>query len=275
MSAHEGTDDLFRVHVLGVGDADSENHRTTSFLVQAGYRLILLEAPTDLRHRLKQYRDTVKARYFGGSEEVPGIDGLTLDNIHHIIVTHDDSDHSAGLDPIALYKWWKQKPSIREDKRPPYLYCMDRVADSLEAAIGRRLRANGCSLRECYDIVNLDPGQPAEIGEVTVTAHLADHGKDAIGVLLVYGGRRLSYSGETRISRPLLDFLSKADVMIHECTGTNQVHTKPEELRQWLDSSDYSGTLYTCHFSDDCKPKEHGLTPLEEMTFIDVQKPGK
>ncbi|MBW2964812.1 hypothetical protein KY363_05100, partial [Candidatus Woesearchaeota archaeon] len=75
---------------------------------------------------------------------------------------------------------------------------------------------------------------------------------------------------DTRIDHGLLDFLSVADVMVHECNGANVVHTNPDQLKWWLDRSGYNGRLYTCHFADESIPLSAGLEPLRENTFIDI-----
>jgi phosphoribosyl 1,2-cyclic phosphodiesterase len=273
----QSIDDIFRVHVLGVGNYHSEFHSTVSFVVQAGSRLILVEAPGELRRKLQEYRELVGMAH-DDQREAPLLDTLKAENINDLVVTHVHGDHAAGLELIAWYKMFKQEPRILEDDgRPsgrnvwPRLYGTNDVLCDLERSLEPSL-ANGTGLcfNDFFSPVVVEPGTPANIGEIVLEVMPNHHGVAGFALRLGYRGKRLSYSGDTRFDAELAHFLSEAEVMIHDCDGSNAVHTSPDQLKEWLESSGYDGRLYVCHLDDSVKPEDHGLTPLPENDFIDV-----
>lgn len=268
--ADPGTEDIFRLHVLGVGNYSSENFQTVSFVLQAGSRLVLIEAPIQPHLRLADYRRKVTPGYFGGASEVSGIEGLVLDNINDLVVTHDDLDHSAGLESIGILKYHLGSPSIKSGAPRIKLYTTPDVYTELRRSFDYRLRNNACSFDACFESVVVRAGDRTNIGDVQMFLCGADHGKPGFGMLFDCKGRTFSYSGDTRLDKGLLDFMSVADVMVHECNGSNEVHTSPAQLKWWLERSGYNGRLYTCHFSDESIPRSAGLEPLSENTFIDI-----
>jgi ribonuclease BN (tRNA processing enzyme) len=276
----QNIDDLFRVHVLGIGNYYSEKHSTVSFVVQAGKRFILIEAPAELRKKIASYKAEVSRIYLGGISEIPMLDEMVLDNINDIIVTHDHGDHSAGLEMIADYKMFEQKPTIEQGAQRPRLYGTKEVLDSFRQSLNHKLTYENKlthkrnQLDDYFEMVDTPPGKIINIGQdISLSTHEADHfAVPAFSIMLEHNGRRLSYSGDTRFNPILLNFLKQADVMIHECDGSNCLHTMPQHLAYWLKTEDYQGQLRVCHIRDEDKSAEHGLTPLTENSFIDVEK---
>jgi ribonuclease BN (tRNA processing enzyme) len=271
------TDDLFRVHILGVGNYFSELHSTVSFLVRAGERLILVEAPSELPKKLKDYRESMARRYLGGAPEVAGLDALVLDNINDVVVTHDHGDHSSGLELIAFYKRFVQKPRIFDEGGvKPRIYGPIEVLDSFRASLYNKLDFEGKDFFGYFQIVPMREDSLKRIGDAELTIRLTDHKIPGFGIMLSYRGRRFGYSSDTCFSEPLAEFLHKSDVLVHECDGSSVVHTTPEQLAGWRDRSGYSGRLYVCHFADaacftaDERIRKLGLVPLPENSFIDI-----
>ncbi len=277
MTPTKGIEDIFRVHVLGVGNYYSEFHSTVSFVVQAGGRFILVEAPCELPKKTREYREIVGAVY-PGEHDVPLLDGISADNIDDLVVTHVHGDHAAGLELIAWYKMFTQHPRIMDiegnpsnrELRPRLYGTRDVLCDlerSMEPSLSNR---TGLYFNDFFSPEIVEPGSPVNIGEVVIEVMPNHHNVPGFALRVGYRGRKLSYSGDTRFDAGLVGFLSEADVMIHDCDGNSAVHTSPEQLKAWLDSSDYKGRLYVCHLADSFKPEDHGLTPLPENDFIDV-----
>ena len=277
MAASQNVNEIFRVHVLGVGNYYSERHSTVSFVVQAGGKFVIVEAPCELPKKMREYREIVSAVH-PGEQEVPLLDGIGVDNIDDLVVTHVHGDHAAGLELVAWYKMFHQHPKIMDiEGKPsnkelrPRLYGTKDVLCDLERSLEPSL-SNGTGLyfTDFFSLEVMEPGTPADIGEVVLEVMPNHHSVPGFAIKLGYRGKKLSYSGDTRFDADLVGFLSEADVMIHDCDGNSAVHTSPEQLRAWLDSSGYDGRLYVCHLADSFKPEDHGLTPLPENDFIDV-----
>ena len=281
MATQQDIDDRFRVHVLGVGNYYSEFYSTTSFLVEAGERLILVEAPCELPKKLSKYREAVKARCDAAHEEVPeGIDRLVLANLNDFIVTHVHGDHSAGLEGIAWQKMFRQDRPLLQDFRTkavdlgrrPKLYGTSEVLGEIEESSKPSLtNQTGLDFHHFFNAVALELGKRFRIGDVALELYPSYHGVAGFSFMMGYHGRTLAYSSDTKFASDLAYRLSTAQVMIHECDGSEAVHTSAPQLSGWLKNSGYDGRLYVCHLDDEkSRPEENGLVPLKENTFIDV-----
>jgi ribonuclease BN (tRNA processing enzyme) len=257
-------EDVFRVHVLGVGNYYSERYSTVSFVVQAGKRLILIEAPAELRRKLAQYRSIYSSM----------IPDLRLENINDIIVTHDHGDHSAGLEMIADYKMFEHKPTIENGGERPRLYGPEEVIDSFRKSLNHKFTYKTYQLDDYFDIIPTIHHSELALGQdLSLTTCKADHeAVPAFGLVLNYQGTKFGYSGDTKFSPRLLSFLSPADLLIHECDGGNVIHTTPAELATWRKETNYRGELKVCHIRDNDKSAEYGLTPLVDNIFVDVER---
>jgi len=202
------------------------------------------------------------------------IPDLRLENINDIIVTHDHGDHSSGLEMIADYKMFEQKPSVENGGTRPRLYGPEEVIDSFRKSMNHKLTYKNYQLEDYFNIVITKHGDEVPIShELMLTTCNADHkAVPSFGLILNYQGTKFGYSGDTRFCPSLLNFLSHADLLIHECDGGNVIHTTPEELSGWKKESGYNGKLYVCHIRDEDKSSEYGLTPLVDNIFVDVEK---
>jgi ribonuclease BN (tRNA processing enzyme) len=281
MATQQDIRDRFRVHVLGVGNYYSEIHSTTSFLVEAGHRLVLVEAPCELPKKLRKYREALKSRCDAAHEEVPaGIDQLVLANINDFIITHVHGDHSAGLEGVAWEKMFHQERPILDKanwsidwRRRPRIYGTHEVLDELKQSSAPSLTNKTCLVFEdFFDPLEVSHGRCFSIGgSTTLELYPSYHGVAGFSMLLSHVGRTLAYSSDTKFATDLIYRLSDADVLIHECDGTEVIHTSALQLSGWLSRSGYKGRLYVCHLDDKkSRAEECGLTALRENTFIDV-----
>jgi ribonuclease BN (tRNA processing enzyme) len=219
-----------------------------------------------------------------GEEEIPESEDLILDEINDVIVHHHHGDHSAGLEDMGYYKMFFVQPDKRimagrnehgpvfNQEAIPNLYGTKAVLDILYKKIEITM-CNDCvpSPDRYFNFTPIEPGEVLNIGGgVELEVFETDHGVPGFASLLRYNGKSVAYSSDTRFNMGLADFMSRADVMIHECDGSNAVHTTPDDLRKWLDFSRYAGRLYVCHMDDAVHPEDDGLTPVEEFDFIDV-----
>lgn len=269
MTTPQNNEDIFRVHVLGVGNYFSKRHRSTSFVVQAGTRMILLEAPNDVFKRVEDYRNAAGSWARQEGRPAAGLENLVVDSIDHYVVTHDHGDHSAGVEAIGFYKLYVQRKKGLQCAKP-VLYGTSGVIDDIRHTMERKFCRDGNTFDSFFRSVHVDQGSAVNIFPLRMEVFRNYHGMPGFAVMFSYRGRSVAYSGDTRFDSTLIGFLSKADVLLHECDGKDFVHTTPENLIGWLARSRYDGRLYVCHFPDSRAVQDAGLTPLEENTFIDI-----
>jgi ribonuclease BN (tRNA processing enzyme) len=217
-----------RLLVLGVGDAFSALHYSSSFAVEAHGRWLLIDCPHPIFKMLHE----------AGQQS-----GLTLDlkQLDGLVLTHLHADHCSGLEGLAFYYRY-----ILNQRVPLYTHA-DVVADlwsrSLAAGMEFSLQKIGLPpvqrvLDEFFDVHLLAPGQPATIGSFTIDCRPTIHNIPTIAVRVSGGGRSLGYSADTIFDPNLVEWLAASELVIHEASGTF-MHTPyaalaalPEPLRR-------------------------------------------
>ena len=161
--------------------------------------------------------------------------------LDYLICTHEHGDH---LDTGSLHKFINEKTNTM-------------------------LVGTNTVVRECAKLgiastrmIRLDRGESVRIGDVTVTAVLADHGDlslDAIGVIISIGGKAIYFTGDTcfRPDLPkLVPLPEKIDVLIVPINGKygNPDAKDAAYITAWVRPK----TVIPCHY---WLFKEHGGDP--------------
>jgi len=237
--------------------------------------------------KLGEYRACIKDKIGGGAGVLFGIDDIVVDNLNDIIVTHMHGDHSAGLEDIGWYKMFIQDRPIFDRKtnkpipsRRPNVYGTAGVIEDLVARVDATLtRASGMPPDAFYNFVPIEHSglifsvglDPVKV-DVIPTYHGLGPGR-SFAIKLTYQDRVVSYSGDTRFDSNLIEELSHADLIVHECDVNGFVHTTPDDLVRWAGNNpEAASRLYVCHYPAANIPLERGLRPLEVPGFIDVIK---
>lgn len=90
------------------------------------------------------------------------------------------------------------------------------------------LQVMGANLR----FHNLDYGDRIELGDVTVSTGLLNHPGGAMGYRVSWQDRAVAYITDTehfsdRLDRHVLELVDRADVLIYDCTYTNEEYYHP------------------------------------------------
>lgn len=207
-----------KLYVLGVGDTFTEKHNTHALMVEAdGFRLAV-DCPDSYRRVLRQARDK------------NGSSALDLFGIDHVLATHVHGDHINGLEGVAYFKYFAQK-------KPLALHTIAPVKESLwserlVASMGRLW--NGTDFRSlsfddyfAWSEVSLSAA--TTIGPLTVRARITKHHVPTSALLISHGGRTLGISSDTAFDPSLVEWLSEADLIVHE-TNYGPAHTAYADL---------------------------------------------
>lgn len=215
-----------RVLILGVGDAFTERGFGTSALVEGPDGFLLLDCP-DLIHRaLLESTRAVGWR-------------ATSDQIHDIIITHLHGDHCNGLESFGFARLVSRLQSRVPDR--PRLHThpeaaarvWERLAPAMDAPLTHG--APKSTLADYYDLRVFDPGRPVTIAGLTVEARRTIHPVPAIGLKISDGRSTLGWSGDTVFEQAHIDWLSSADVIVHEA-NIGPAHTQIELLNALPDA---------------------------------------
>lgn len=189
--------------VLGCGDAFGNGGRNnTAFLLSQENERLLIDCGASTLIRLKQ-------------------EGVLLDEIDTIIISHFHGDHYGGIPFIlisALFETARTKPlnivgprKVKEKVFALQEAMYEGTAEKLEA-----LDLNFYEYRE---------GDFLKVGDVGISAFEVEHSPQSNphGMQIEWRGKKVGFSGDTSFTKKLYDIAAGTDVFICECNFMNNV----------------------------------------------------
>jgi ribonuclease Z len=194
-----------RVVFLGTGGALNPERYQAAVLVECGDTRVLLDTG-------------------GGLGLVRRLLAAEVDptRIGHVVLSHRHLDHVGGLEP------WLLTLSLRAfhgGTTPPAvaLYALPASAAAIRATLAAADAVGQQRLGGRLAWVTPDPDVPVRLpGDLSLALTPVDHlpaGGEAAGCLVVAGGARVVYSGDTRPCDALAAAARGADLLIHEVGG--------------------------------------------------------
>ena len=241
-----------RAIIVGVGSAISDRNYGSSAAIQTANGLVLIDCPDSV---LRALRDA-SAKC-----------GIPLDpmSITDILVTHLHGDHVNGLE-ILGWKRWIAHQSGRSAK--PTIHAVESVARRLWERLAPAMDQNGhAQLSDYFGLNILVEGVPTSIAGLQVETRLAEHLIPCSGFRISRGGATLGWSGDTRFSPSHIDWLSSADVIVHE-TSESRVHTPISCLNAL--APELRRKMRLIHMEDNFDQAVTDIVPLTEGEVLDV-----
>jgi len=244
-----------RVIVTGTGDAFSNTRFGSSALIETPEGFVAIDCPSAC---LAMYR---QASEISGVEIDPG-------RIHDVLMTHLHVDHAGGVETLAFYRRYKAP-----DQGRPGLWAapavMDRMWERLAPSMdGRQFGDEPQSTLDDY----FEPGVLAiegrtRVANLEVRVRWTVHAVPTVGMLISDGTSTLGWSGDTEFVPEHAQWLSEADLVIHEC-GESAKHatwaelsTLPLELQQ---------RMRLIHVPDEVTLPEGPMVPLKDGEVLEV-----
>lgn len=261
MTASAPLPDPQRLHFLpiGTGNAFTRTRFNSSFLVLAGGKSLLIDAPAPLRRVLWE------------AEKTSGIP-LDLDSIDALFLTHLHGDHCNGLEELGFYRLF-----LSEAPPPRLLLHQDLAAplwdQRLRAAMGGAPDPHGgqTGLHSFFTVETFQTGRPIDTGipGLELEARWTNHMVPCTAVKIRFGASSIAYSADTGFDPELIAWMDDCDVLIHE-VGPGLGHTPLENLLGL--AADVRARLYLTHLSDDFPVGPCGLKILEEGRLYPVER---
>ncbi|MBT8484627.1 MAG: MBL fold metallo-hydrolase [Phycisphaerales bacterium] len=246
-----------RLLIIGVGDAFTRVGFGSSGLLETASGFLLIDCP-DLIHR---------ALHEAATRAGWPVDASRIDDI---IVTHLHGDHCNGLESFGFARRIARLTSPTVPR--PRLHVTadvaarlwERLAPAMQAPLGEERDSR---LDDYFDVRILTPGVEATIAGVTVTARTTRHPIPTIGVMITDDDGGLAWSGDTPYEEAHIEFLSDADVIVHESnrgiahTPIESLNALPAELRR---------RMRLIHLPDDFDPACTDIRRLHAGDVIEL-----
>jgi ribonuclease BN (tRNA processing enzyme) len=235
---------------LGVGDAFSARFFTSCVAVQAEGRWLLVDCPHPIRKVLREGSAGLAAP-------------LDLGSFDAFVITHLHSDHSSGLEGLGFHARYitKTRPTIAAHPA-----VVDRLWERLAPGMDENDHGVKQSLADYYDVTRLDDARPVRIGPFEIACRRTRHHVPTVALRISAGGRTLGISSDTPFDPSLIDWLSSADVILHE-TGDG-IHTSYGKLAA-LPAS-LRAKMRLIHFADDFGQHDGAIEPLVQGRIYQV-----
>jgi ribonuclease BN (tRNA processing enzyme) len=243
---------------LGVGDAFSARHYSSCFALVLGDRWLLIDCPHPIRKMLRE----------AGAAAVHPLD---LDALAGVVVTHLHADHCSGLEGLGFYSRFVRGRRVR-------LLAHPRVFERLwhaHLAAGMQFSDQGGDggvverrLEDFFDWTPLDEAQAAGCEGFRVRCRFTRHSVPTTALIVEAGGLSVGYSADTAFEPTLVQWLSGADLVVHEA-GRGDMHTPYERLCEL--PPDARRRLRLIHCPDDFDVTTSALEALRQGCFYRIE----
>lgn len=199
-----------------------------------------------------------------------GVEGLAVNKLDRVFITHLHSDHTAGYPDLILTPWVLERSHPLEVYGPPGIQAMtDHVLAAYKEDIRKRLEGlepineNGWQVHA----FEVQPGLVYRDEHVKVEAFEVDHGSwPAYGYKFHTPDRTIVISGDTAPTERCLEMSRGCDVLIHEVySSVGFEHRSPEWQR-------YHSSVHTSarELAELAKKAQPGLLILYHQLFHGV-----
>ncbi len=237
---------------LGVGDAFARLQYSSSLLLESGKQRLLIDCPHPIRKMMAEAH---------GAPDVADVDAVVLTHLH--------ADHVSGLEGFAYFNHFVLRrrtpllahPDVAGPLWPGHLEVS--MAELIDPATEPMPRM---AFGDYFDWLPMEEATPVTFGPFTVECRLTVHHIPTTALRITAGGRTLGYSADTAFDPSLVDWLSSADLVIHE---TNfGAHTPYEKLAAL--PAPLRAKMRLIHYPDGFAPADGAIELLRQGALYDV-----
>lgn len=188
-----------------------------------------------------------------------GIDGLKVDKLTRLFVTHLHSDHTAGYSDLIFTPWVLERDEPLEVYGPKGIGEMtEHILAAYQQDIKVRLEglepANDSGYR--VNTHDIKPGIIYQDSNVTVEAFAVQHGAwpEAYGFVFTTPDRKIVISGDTVPSETVVEKCDGCDILIHEVYSAVRFEKRSQIWKDYHSSS-HTSTYELAELASRAKPE--------------------
>jgi ribonuclease BN (tRNA processing enzyme) len=247
---------------MGIGEAFTAKHYTTCLTLGVDDQWLLIECPHPVRKMLRE-----------GSATAGLTPPLDLDRFHAAVITHLHADHACGLEDYGYYMWFKVGRLAKLLMHP---HTSARLWDGLLAA-GMELfqskpgePAVRKKLADFFDLMDLDSSRPVECGPFSIECRRTIHSIPTYALRITAGGRVFGFSADSAYDPGLIDWLSPADLIVHEATNLDHSEMHTPYLNLASLPANLRSRMRITHLPDDFDADSSVIEPLRQGRLYQV-----
>lgn len=246
-----------RLLPLGVGDAFSALRYSSCVVLEADGAYLMIDCPHPIRKIMREA---------GRTAGIP----LDIDHLTAIALTHLHADHSSGLETIGYYGRYhlgRKFPILAHPDISARLW-QGHLGGSMEwsLSLDNARHAHQHRFDDYYQLIPLSETQPVQIGPFSLLCRKTLHTIPTTGFQIRAGNRCLGYSGDTAYDPSLIEWLSPADLVIHETSP--DIHTPYEKLAALPES--LRAKMRLIHYPDTFDISTSVIEPLQQGMWYSV-----
>jgi ribonuclease BN (tRNA processing enzyme) len=188
-------------------------------------------------------------------------------------VTHLHADHCCGLEDFGYFSYFALK---RRARLLMHLEASARLWDGLLAAGMEVVQARPdqpavhTALADYFELIDLDTARPVECGPFAIECRRTIHAVPTYALRISAGGRVLGFSADTAYDPGLIEWLSAADLIVHEATSMahSGVHTPYEKLAVLPEA--LRSKMRLTHLPDDFDAGSGAIETLREGRVYEI-----
>lgn len=251
------------VLITGVGDAFTTRHFGSSALIHGPGGYVQLDCPEPYFRVLHEATETAGW-------------AVSPEQVNNLIITHLHGDHCHGLELFGSWRRIKrtllaggQPPDAASGPTIPTIHAAEpvlaRVWEKLAPSLDRGHTDDPRQLEDFFRTRELMMDAPSEVAGMKVRIRPTGHPVPTFGLLISCGDRTLGWSSDTPFEPAHIDWLSEADLIVHEC-NLGAAHTPIEKLNEL--PSTIRSKMRLIHLPDDFDPARTDIEILRQGQVV-------
>jgi ribonuclease BN (tRNA processing enzyme) len=249
-----------RLVPLGVGEAFSAQHYSTSLALGTDDAWLLIDCPHPIRKMLHEAAATAG---------VP----LDLPHISALVLTHLHADHSSGVEGYGYFSYFVLRQRARLLAHPAVAARLwdGHLAAGMELI---KLRDDEPPIRrqfnDYFELTYLDESGAVAVGPFAIECRPTIHAIPTTALRVHAAGRTLGYSADSAFDPTLIDWLAPCDLIIHETTFREHTgaHTPYDKLAALPEA--LRAKMRLIHYPDAFDGDASVIEPLRQGRLYEV-----